>query len=159
MPFPARVWSCWVSTLTQLDTTSSGVNLNPCCCFMQHLATVNMPADVYCHFRDFAGCHQRVLHIQIQVTGNRNVYSPELTLHGEILSSLYPWQEWPFANHFALNEGVEENLHTVSRGRLTSYAYQYFFVCSLQIQLWFLPVTQIPQLYIAVASVGRGNCL
>lgn len=28
-----------------------------------------------------------------------------------------------------------------------------YFVCSLQIQLWFLPVTQIPQLHIAVASV------
>lgn len=45
MPSPVRVWSCWVSRLTQLDTTSSGVN--PCCCFMQHLATANMPADVY----------------------------------------------------------------------------------------------------------------
>lgn len=87
-----------------------------------------------CHFADFAD-HQRVLYIQIQVTENKEVYAPELTLQGEILSSLYPWQEWPFSNNFALNEGVEENLHIVSRGRLTGYAYQYFFVCSLQIQL------------------------
>lgn len=36
--------------------------------------------------------------------------------------------------------------------QLTALTHQYF-ACSLQIQLWFLPVTQIPQLHIAVASV------
>lgn len=93
-------------------------------------------------FTGFADC-QSISFIRIHVTGSREVYSTVLTLLGEILSSLYPWQERLLSSDFALIDRVEENLHTVSRGRLTSDAYQHFFVYSLQIQLWFLPVTQI----------------
>lgn len=95
-----------------------------------------------CCSTGFVDC-LRVPYIKIHVSESREVYSAGLAFLGEILSSLYPWQERPFSRDFALIDRVEENLHIVSRGRLTSDAYQHFFVYSLQIQLWFLPVTQI----------------
>lgn len=125
-------WSCWVRRFTAhtLDTPSSGVN--PHCSLQRFI----------CHPPDSADC-QGVLGVHLQVTGK------------DVLQDSYLVGTFPAAHTKRGHSQIV--LHRV-RGRrrtdtqLAAHTHQHF-VCSLQIQLCFLPVTQIPQLHIAVASV------
>lgn len=89
-----------------------------------------------CPLPDSADC-QGVLGMHLQLTGQ------------DVLQNSHLWgncqQLTPMARRAILSEGEEENWHTAGSPHTP-------MLCSLQIQLCFLPVTQIPQLHIAVAS-------